>query len=596
MPQVDTTEDDGTSERTPHALVILGIFLAFTIALTLRDVTRLRTFVAGDSGDSLLNMWIIRSVQHGLPQGWHTLWNAPIFHPATDTLAYSDTLLPVALLDWPLRLAFGDVLAFNIIYLGAWVLSAWWTYRLALRVVRDWRAAMIGALTYTFAAIRVVHQGHFQLVVGGALVPLVLLLLLRCLDSPSLWRGALLGIVFAALALTASYYGAMMGVGLVVLFLGWTATTTRDVVVSRARPLLVAAAVVAAVAGPFAFQYVRLERQPEFRRTFEPASAAHLSDFFATGPDSYALRHLPVIGPRSQPSSRGVENRLFPGFVASVFGALGLVVLVRERRKGWRVGRRRELWLTTGVGLACVILAFGDRTSILHHSIVLPFIVFRHVVPGFSGMRATARLAIGGQLALALLAAAGLDWTLRKSRRTAKTLVTIALACLVLLEAGMGLTFVRVPTAADDGGVAADLHALPPGTVLELPINSSASGAAWPYVEAPRQLESLRDGHPRVNGYSGFQPKNFDAIAAELDQFPSPGALTEVRILGVRYVVLRTRLVGALSPAVLTAQMGRDGVGVYSDASARRILDSLPKAAVKSIVKLPGGYVLELNP
>ena len=62
-------------------------------------------------------------------------------------------------------------------------------------------AAFVAALAYTYASIRLIHQGHFQLVVGGALVPLVLLLLLRMLEQPSRRRGIELGLGFATLTL-----------------------------------------------------------------------------------------------------------------------------------------------------------------------------------------------------------------------------------------------------------------------------------------------------------------------------------------------------------------------------------------------------------
>jgi hypothetical protein len=175
--------------RDPPALLLLAVFTAVAIALTFPNLSRFRTYIPGDSADALLNLWIMRSVQAGLPHGWHALWNAPIYHPAPNTLAYSDTLLPVALVHWPLRLVFGDVAASNLISLGAWVLSSWCTYRLARRFVVHWGAAFVAALVYTYASVRLVHHQHFQLVVGGALVPLVLLLLLRLLDAPTRRRG-----------------------------------------------------------------------------------------------------------------------------------------------------------------------------------------------------------------------------------------------------------------------------------------------------------------------------------------------------------------------------------------------------------------------
>jgi hypothetical protein len=157
----------------------------------------------------------------------------------------------------------------------------------------------------------------------------------------------------------------------------------------------------------------------------------------------------------------------------------------------------------------------------------------------------------------------------------------------------MGLQLVRVPTAADDGGVDAALRARPRGVVVELPISGVSRGVTWPFVESPRQLLALRDDDPRVNGYSGFQRKGFDVETAKLNTFPAAPALAEARRLDVRYVVLRTRLVGSVSPD-LARVIGADRAGRYTDATARAMLDRLPPGIAREVVTLPGAYLVEL--
>jgi hypothetical protein len=585
------------SRHEPPAWMLLGGYTILALALTFPNVTRLRTFVVGDSGDSLLTLWIVRHVQEALPHGWDALWNAPIFHPAPDTFAYSDPLLPVGLLHWPLRLVFGDVLAFNLIALGAWVLCCWCTYRLALRMCRSWPAAAVAALMLTYSAARISHRGHFQLVVGGALVPLVVLLLLRCLDAPSARRGLALGFTFACLTLTASYYGAMMAVFVVVLVGGRLLFARPEFLRPHVIALGTAGVVVVALVLPIAWQYAELQRDPAFRRSFEPGMAAHAGDFIATTQDSYLLEHLPQIGARSEAERRGIENRLFPGFVTIAFGVVGIVVVACELRGGgWRRGRTLDMVLLTIAGLACVVLAFGDNVTIGGREIPLPFTGFRHLVPGFAGMRATARLAIGAQLVLALFAAIGMARAFRSWTRTTQVAAAGALGLVVVAEVASSFFTVRVPTDADDGGVSEALEARPAGPVLELPINSGTDGVAWPYVETPRQYRALDDGRPRVNGYSGFQPKRFDEQAETLNEFPAPAALAEARRHGVRYVVLRTALVGDVSPAIWGPILDVDGVGRYDDATAREMLEQLPAGDVAAVEPVDGGYVIELAP
>jgi hypothetical protein len=593
------TSDEPTDvrrSREPATILLLATFTLVAILLSYPQLSRMRTFIAGDSGDALLEMWVLRHVEIAFPHGWHVLWNAPIYFPAHNTFAYSDTLFPVALLHWPLRTVFGDVLAFNVIYLASWVVSSWCTYRLALRFVAHWGAAYVAALVYTYAAIRLVHQPHFQLVVGGALVPLVLLLLLRCLDSPSVGRGAVLGATFASLTLTASYYGPMMGIVIVIVVAGWVLAQRPHAV----RPVVVAlgaAAIVAVVLiAPFGVQYLRLQQHPEFRRAFAPDSAAHLQDFLATGVRSRVLSHVPFIGSHSGPNGRGIENRLFPGIVGSGFGIVGAIVVVGEiRRRGWRTGRGRELLLVAMAGLVGLVLAFGDWTRIGGHRIFLPFILFRRFVPGFAGIRAVARLALVFELALALLAAVGIERAIGRLNRRFRFALVVALAVVVIMESALPLQFVRVPTATADGGISVALNTRPPGAAVELPMESSARGVVWPFVEAPRELLALRDHDPRLNGYSGFQPKNYDALAATVNQFPHPDAIATLRRLNVRYIVLRTTLVGELSPAVVRPQIAQDGQGLYTTATADRLLRQIAPGVAVRVDRLPGGYLVELT-
>lgn len=601
-PGPDERVDSGDA-RAPHAALLFTIFLVVAVALTFPNVTRLHTFVAGDSGDSLLNLWIMRRVQIGLPHGWHALWNPPIFSPAHGTLAYSDTLFPVALVHWPLRTVLGDTLAFNVIYLGSWVLSSWCVYRLAARFVRHWGAAFVAALAYTYAAIRLVHQGHFQLVVGGALVPLVVLLLLRLFDAPSVRRGLALGAAFVCLALTASYFGAMTAVVVVIvaggLLIAHRAEPRRPYVVA----LVATAGLVVVCIAPFAFKYEQLQRHPEFRRTFEPATATHVGDFAGTGSHDYVLDHVPFVSSASRPSSRGIENRAFPGFVAPAFGVVGVFLVVRRRRRrgalepdGPRpVARRRELLLIAAAGVVVLVLSFGDWIRVGGHRVYLPFAAFRRIVPGFAGIRAVSRLELAAQLALVLFAAVGIDALLRRTPNRWRIAVVALLAVVVVAESAMALVFVRVPGSADDGGVGAALRARPTGVVLELPINSANRGVVWPTAESPRQLVALHDHDPRVNGYSGFQPPGFDLQAAVLDHFPKADALGLVHRLGVRYVVLRTQVVGEIAPSTAVPPTLRDGGGRYDPQTAARMIAALPAGAASSVVRLPGGYLVVLT-
>ena len=581
--------------REPAPILVIAAFTVVAFVLAFPNPTRLRSSIVGSSSDALLNVWIMRSVQHALPLGWHALWNLPIYHPAPNTLAYSDTLFPVALVHWLLRLPLGDTIAFNVIYVGVWVLSSWWMYRLAGRFVGYWGAAFVAALVYTYSSVRLAQHVHFQLVVGGALVPLVLLVFVRLLERPTPLRGAVLGLTVASLILTASYYGPMMAMIVVIVAGGWLVLRRPAPVRDFARAVAVAAVVVAALDAPFVYKYLMLERDPYFWRSFEPFRAAHVKDFLAGGAHNYVLSHVPFLSTYTRPTV-DVEHRMFPGFVAITFGVIGIGVCVhRWRRSGIRSGRRPELFLLGVAALVFLVLSFGDWSVIAGHRVTLPFTFFRGHVPGYAGVRALSRLALPAELVLALLAAVGIQAVVRHMGPRQRLLVTIALSVLVVAESAVAIQFIRIPTSRDDGGVDIALRHLPQGTVVELPIASPAAPLNWLYIEPSRQLLALRDSDPRINGYSGFAPPGFVSLAAALNTFPQRRALDALRKMSVRYVVIRTRLVGDVTPSDYRETIEADGVGRYQDATARRLIAELPPNLVSHIQKLPGAYLIELK-
>ena len=93
------TRDGG--RRTALAVGLAAILgsCAFTWPL----LTQLGESLAGNLGDPLLNATILGwNVQWLTGQRGGTLWDAPIFHPHDNALAYSEHLIGQTLFVWPL--------------------------------------------------------------------------------------------------------------------------------------------------------------------------------------------------------------------------------------------------------------------------------------------------------------------------------------------------------------------------------------------------------------------------------------------------------------------------------------------------------------
>jgi hypothetical protein len=155
-----------------------------------------------------------------------------------------------------------------------------------------------------------------------------------------------------------------------------------------------------------------------------------------------------------------------------------------------------------------------------------------------------------------------------------RAVIVTGLTALLLAESATSIVFTRVPDAGPARAVNEVLADRPSGPVVELPVGSSADGAAWAYIETPRQWLSRIDGDPRVSGYSGFDPPGFDAVAAALDTFPSEDAFAALSDLGVRYVVIRTALPGPLR-RFQEDYVAVDGVGFVAPERAAGIIETV---------------------
>jgi hypothetical protein len=583
------TPEVARTRREPPTYLVLMVFTLIAGFMTLRT-TDLGSQLVGNSGDALFIQWTIGWVQHSFFDGWNAIWDANIFSPAPDTLAYADALLPVALVEWPLRAIFGETLGFNVLYLAAETASLWFMYRLAVRLTGSWPASVVAAMAWSFAAPRMILLGHPQLTTVAFMIPLILLLVIRYFDRPTVPRGMGIGLAVALLATSSSYYGATMAIVVPVLVLGYLAwfrpPNIRGVVVG----LAAGAAVAAVIALPVAIRYVDLQQDPYFEREVAPQFEAELENFVAPHPAGYLLPDLPFFDRYlTQP---GPESFLFPGIIALGFGTVGIVVVVRGVRR--RNEDARRALLIVGTGVVALVLAFGNETTIFGIDVPMPFRLVREIVPGFSGIRAPVRLVVMAQCALALLAAFGVRALLQHFRRSTATAIAAVLVVIVLAETATRIPLVRVPDATTSVAVNEELERRPDGVVAELPMKGLSTGVEWAFLESPRQLVGLIDANDRINGYSGYVPKGYDDLVREVNAFPSNAALRALAEHDVRYVVLRLRVVGQQEPGV-DAALRVDGSGRYSAETARRMISELPPDRVRDVQRLPGAYLIELR-
>jgi hypothetical protein len=449
---------------------------------------------AGDHLQSGYALWLFG---HQLARGAAPWLDPYSFRPVADSvLNLQGWLFGVPY--WPLAAAFGPVVAWNAFVLLSYVLAGGlacaWLRELGLARA----AALVGGLAFAIAPYRVGQTTGHLLGPVSALLPLALFSFERALKLVSLTKRsawlAVAGLALVAIPLSGQVH---LALGAVPLFLAYALVRTRD------RRLLVGAGLAAAgavAAGLLVREAVLVDSIAAGGRSLG-AVAFYSADW----------RDLVTRDVRN-----GIERYVFLGWATPLLAAVGLLMLVRQRRFSLA-------GLLAFAAVVPVVLALGTR---------LPtYELLWRALPPFRFPRVPERLMPIACLALAALVAFALP-------RVRGPLVAAAAVLLVVVDLRVS---VYGAVAADDGNRAyAALRAAPPGRLLELPVFRPERHWGSSYLHYAMQAPRERPG-----GYSTVAPRAADRLARRLRPLSCGGGERAPRLLrrlGVRYVALHRGL------------------------------------------------------
>ena len=222
-------------------LASLALFAVLAIVQTWPLASDPAHLSRNDNGDTMLNEWTLAWVAHQAPRAPLRLYDGNIFHPERDTLAYSEAMIVQSALAAPLLwLGASPVLAYNLVLLAGFTLTAWTASLVVARWTGDWVAGILAGILAGFNAHTISRLPHLQ-AQHGEFLPLALLALDRLLREPRASHALRLAGWFALQALTSVYLLVFTAFGLTAAALvrpeAWTGARFR-----RAAPLVALAA------------------------------------------------------------------------------------------------------------------------------------------------------------------------------------------------------------------------------------------------------------------------------------------------------------------------------------------------------------------
>jgi hypothetical protein len=486
------------------------------------------------------------------------LFNGSFYYPAHLTLAMADTQIGLQPLALPLRVLGLDALTvLNLLTIVSFPVTAAVGHILGAYLTRTRAGGLVVGTALAFAPYRMEHVIHLQLLQSWT-IAMAFLGAEMTLRERSRRGWAVWGIALVATAATSLNYLPILVVTQgTYLAARWLASGRRRTLGRRLAGMLIPAFAAAVPIAVLAVPYVALRLEGYSRSaasTFE--FSARLTDYLVPSADTW------LLGPlfRAFKPLTGIDEReLLPGFVITALAAVGLAIALQPSNR--RRLRRLAPWLVmTGVA---VLFSLGPylwpstaaAPDGLAGLVRLPYAYVSRLLL-LDSVRAPARFGVVVLLGIAVLAAFSLVRLLRlvrgrHLRRAAVGLVALAMA----VEYAVVIPVVTVPWGATLPQAYRYLEAHPGGPVVEMPPASSDPFAGASYY----MLASTVDGHPRLNGWSGFQPHMSKPIVvspitpANLDAW-----LAACRRLGAVYVLVH----GAdLPPATIEAVHARRDAG-----------------------------------
>ncbi len=505
------------------------------------------TSFAITEGDPALMCWTLQWVTHALMHDPRQIFAGNVFFPYAHAAVLSDTMLPLAILNVPVRLFTSNPwVGYDLLIVLAYYLSCVWGAWFVRELTGSAIAAFWGGIFWGFLFFRVHHIGHLQMLSFQA-IPAAAAALLRLWRRPGVRSSLLFAALFIAQALVSWYLAVIMTAILVVFALcrPWREVFARRMLLSYALVAVLCAAAIVPVALPYrtAFADSTLSERAALVDRF--GDAVHLRDYLT--PPVPTLLGQAIA---NNPYWIWGENTLYIGIVPLLLSLFSVGAAVRRfagsgfsrtnTNRPAEAGPRIRMALT-GVALVVVgyVLSLGFVSPSL--GIPLPLHYLARAIPMLSGLCATQRFAVVVYFGVLILSSAGVQALTRTWPRRGQAAACAAACVLFLLEVFPFTLPVRADNvyavSAPDRAIASYQRSRPtPLVVLHLPINYFRE--PYPVSEATYMLDSTAHWAEILNGFSGGVPRGFMERMATLNRLPQPDAVRLLRDLGVDVVAV----------------------------------------------------------
>ncbi len=519
--------------------VSIFIFFCLGLCITYPLIFHMGNLAVG-LGDELVISWIQNWVIHSLFTNPLHIFEANLYFPYHNTLAYSDLFLTSSLLSIiPLKFIGQPIVVHNFTLISSLILLGFSIYLLSFYLTKDFLLSVFAGVLVIFSPAVLDKATHLQ-ILAIFWVPLSILLFLIFIKSKKSKYFVISLLFFLAQVYNSfmpGYFILFSYVIIIVYYWLYNRVQIKKIFVKKNIFLFIISLILII---PIAIPYYQVSKEFNYVRDMRDAIhfAIQPEDLFYPSNHTRLKNYLFEL-PFNKTSQNGEFKPGYLGFIFTLLTGLVLVYLITNFKK-------KNLFINafSSIGLLGFILSLGPALHLGRQTvhwpfpIPLPYLLFYYVIPGFKGFRNSARWEMLFILCMAIVIALVLQKILKKYSIRTRSIIYIILIIGCVLEFNFPMKFVNVPQKSEFPKVFDWLNETPQSAkVIIMPAynwNMFYSGD-----EIMRDYYSTSNFRRTVNGYTGFSPPPWQDLLVNLqNNFPNQESVNLLKKLGINYIVI----------------------------------------------------------
>ncbi len=427
---------------------ILAVFLTYPLIFNLGSV-------ATGYGDELIIAWNHNWDIYNFSKNFSNIFNifeANIFFPYHNSLAFSDVyftnsilaLIPVTILNSP-------IVANNFTIILSLTLIGFFTYSISQLITKNNLASFLGGILVMFSPAYLSELVHIQ-IIAIYFVIVSIIFLIKFLQTKKTLYFVLFLIFFVLQTYNSFMPGFFIVFSSIIICLFYVLEDRNRFKVLFTRKNIFLLLISFVVILPVIIPYLKVSKEFNYVRDIRDTIhfALQPEDFLSTSPLS---RLDPLLSQMSFTKDLQGRGEVKPGFIGLTFSIL-VIAAFFYIVKNWK----KQNFVVKGIfaaSLLGLLLSLGPfmhlQRQTIHNPfpIPLPYLIFYYIIPGFQGLRNSARYEMMFILFAAPVIAVFIKEALKNVSIKRKYIIVLLLVLVAILEFNFPIKYYPLPQKKD---------------------------------------------------------------------------------------------------------------------------------------------------